>query len=563
MSSERDDDVRDAIAAATTGDVPTLRRLLERVPTLARGDGSHRPLIDIAVREGQIDTVRVLLAAGAEPDRTNFSGDSLIDMARDRGHHAIAALLDQACAHARRVKPSDTHTDHPIHRAAEAGHLRRVRALLDVDPTLAHRSDRAGGTPLHRAVIGRSRHVVALLLDRGADIHAVHGAGLGSCSGYAPEDLQPIDLALWGGPTSVRRSPWRTLVAGVRWWLASRRATRRRRPCDVETARLLLARGAAYDLTIAAALGDIDRVVAILDEDSARISETRPNGRRPLSAAVEFGHERIVRLLLERGADPTWPDADGSPRGAALHAAARAGDRALAELLLAHGADPNGYVDSAGNATFAARTPALRALLTAHGGKVDPYDLVWLGEDEEVLRRVREDPESANAGCGGVYTAVCTLGKRDLLMRLLDAGIKVPPIAGGCQSYLLERPDMLRLLLGRGGLNPDYPTSEGSTLLHALCSRDVRGRTMGHRTECSSILLDAGATISAKDQEYRSTPLAWAARNNLPDMVELLLARGAPTNLSDDEPWATPLAWADRRGHAKIASILRRHGAKR
>ena len=86
---------------------------------------------------------------------------------------------------------------------------------------------------------------------------------------------------------------------------------------------------------------------------------------------------------------------------------------------------------------------------------------------------------------------------------------------------------------------------------------------MGHRTECAAILLDAGATISARDEEYRSTPLAWAARNNLPDMVEFLLARGAPAHLPDDEPWATPLAWAERRGHAAIAAILRRHGATR
>jgi len=555
-------DLRDAIAAATAGNAPALRRLLERRPALGRGDGSHRPLLDLAVREGHIEVARVLLDAGAQPDATTFHGDSLTDMARDRGHDAIAALLEEASARGRRVKPSGTHADHPIHLAAEAGDVTRVRALLDADPSLVHRSDRAGGTPLHRAVIGRSRKVVALLLDRGADVHAIHGAGLGSSSGYAPEDLQAIDLALWSGPETVRPSARRMLVDCVQW-IVSRRAAGHRRPYDVATVRLLLARGAAYDLTIAAALGDVDRVAAMLDADPGRISETRPDGRRPLSAAVEFGHERIVRLLLERGADPAWPDADGSPRGAALHAAARAGHRPLVELLLAHGADPNGYVDSAGNATFAARTPELRALLTAHGGKVDPYDLVWLGEDDEVLRRVKEDPESAHAGCGGVYTAVCTRGKRDLLTRLLDAGVKVPPVAGGCQSYLLEKPDMLRQLLARGGLNPDYPTPEGSTLLHALCSRDVRGRTMGHRTECAAILLDAGASIAARDAEYRSTPLAWAARNNLPDMVEFLLDRGAPVALADDEPWATPLAWAARRGHAEIAAILRRHGAAR
>ena len=79
--------------------------------------------------------------------------------------------------------------------------------------------------------------------------------------------------------------------------------------------------------------------------------------------------------------------------------------------------------------------------------------------------------------------------------------------------------------------------------------------------ERARILLDAGASISARDEEYRSTPLAWAARANIPEMVEFLLARGAPTNLPDDRPWASPLAWAERRGHAEVARILLKFGA--
>jgi ankyrin repeat protein len=118
----------------------------------------------------------------------------------------------------------------------------------------------------------------------------------------------------------------------------------------------------------------------------------------------------------------------------------------------------------------------------------------------------------------------------------------------------------LRLLLA-SGMDPDLPNWQRATPLHDLCSRDGRGRPRPQRTDCAAILLDAGADISAKDEEYRSTPLAWAARNGLPDMVELLLARGAATNLPDDEPWATPLAWATRRGHGRVAEMLRGSGA--
>ena len=230
------------------------------------------------------------------------------------------------------------------------------------------------------------------------------------------------------------------------------------------------------------------------------------------------------------------------------------------EWLLDRGADPNGWIDSAGSATYVAASRELRALLFERGGRLDAFDLVWLGEDDEVVRRVSEDPASANTGCGGVFTAACKQGKRELVVRLLEAGARVPPVLTACRSYLLSDPDLLRLLLS-GGMDPDLPNWQLATPLHDLCGRDSRGRPHPRRTECATILLDAGATISAKDDDYRSTPLAWAARSDLPDMVELLLAHGAPTSLPDDELWATPLAWATRRGHGRITEILRRAGA--
>src|SRR6187455_3371067 len=143
----------------------------------------------------------------------------------------------------RRLVPSAATDDHPIHDAAEAGELARVRAFLDQQPSLVHDINRAGGHPLHRAVIGGSADVVTLLLDRGADIHAIHGAGVGSLAGYAPQDTQPIDLAIWGGPRQVPVSTWRRFVGILRWHLRKRGWTvGRAEPCNVPLARLLISR---------------------------------------------------------------------------------------------------------------------------------------------------------------------------------------------------------------------------------------------------------------------------------------------------------------------------------
>ncbi len=195
--------------------------------------------------------------------------------------------------------------------------------------------------------------------------------------GYAAVDFQPIDLALWTGPFwSVRG--------------------------DVETARLLLSRGAAYDLVIAAALGDLESVRSILDSDPARIAEARPCGKRACPPPWSSATPRSSSCYSTVAPIRTAPEGANAPRE--WHCTPpRPGDRQAVELLLAAGADPNSYLDSAGNATYVARTPELRALLFANGGTLDPYDLVWLGEDDEAVRRVSADPASANPAA-----AVCS-----------------------------------------------------------------------------------------------------------------------------------------------------------
>ena len=104
--------------------------------------------------------------------------------------------------------------------------------------------------------------------------------------------------------------------------------------------------------------------------DSARIS--------PLSYAAREGHLHIVRLLLERGAEPNTPE-DAAPDGRALYEACCRNQLEIAELLLKHGANPNAGMDSCeccltiGAVYHGDKAKPLQRLLRRHGAITPSY----------------------------------------------------------------------------------------------------------------------------------------------------------------------------------------------
>jgi ankyrin repeat protein len=522
--------------ACAAGDIPKVKRLLEKDWRLVNAQFWYQFPIHMAVREGHAQIVKLLLDHGADPGQSRFtynSWDKLLLTARERGHRQVEAMLERAM----RKRFNYTPDFNVLKESIIARDRRKIAAALHRQPELVQASDALGNNALHWSVITRQLGFIARFVELGTPIDT-----------HRADGQTPVLLAV-NGATDY-------------WYRATRG---RSHPSIRDTSVIvgnLLAHGANYSISVAAAVGDQERVEQLLRKDvglakrldSARIS--------PLSYAAREGHLHIVRLLLERGADPNIPE-EAASEGLALYWACCGNHMDVAQLLLEHGANPNAGVDSSeccltiGAVYHGDRAKPLQQLLRRHGAYTPPYHM----SVQAMKRAMREGHEVVRHEefLGNV------LGKRnaELLDLYLDSD---PAVVDRWPGGYPRSAALVRKLLARG-LDPNRPDWLGRTFLHA-CAEN------GDRT-IAGLFLDAGADINARGLEFHETPLAaavryepWckeADRSKLPErrrrMVEFMLKRGAATNLPGDEPWATPLAWARKLRLADIEEVLVKHGA--
>jgi ankyrin repeat protein len=326
----------------------------------------------------------------------------------------------------------------------------------------------------------------------------------------------------------------------------------------------LLAHGASYNISVASAVGDQERVEELLRKDPSLATRLDSARISPLSYAAREGHLHIVRLLLAHGADPNLPE-DAAPAGRALFEACVQNHVEIARLLLEHGADPNAGTDSneccltIGKIYHGDRAKPLQELLRKYGAYTPPYYL----SAQEMKQAIRDKHEVIRHDefLGNV------IAKRDaeLLDLYLDSDATGPDrmqfFSGAAYP---KSPALVRRLLDRG-LDPNCPDWLGKTLLHGCAENGDRA--------VAAVLLNAGADINARDVEFQGTPLAAAVRacasgadrqqaERALRMIRFLLKRGAATNLPGDQPWATPWAWARKFGLVDVEALLLKNGAQ-
>jgi ankyrin repeat protein len=531
-------DVWEMFCACIAGDLEKVQRLMNEDPALVRSHYEYRTPLYFAVRENHLAVAGFLLDHGADPLRLG----NVLEVARDRGHVEMERLLESRYAALHGASPRGE----AVATAIRERDLEKARRLLDASPELLHAGDGRSNQPIHWAVMTRQLDMIDELLGRGADINARRQDG-----------ARPLQLT--NGDYHYRG--WRDVPDDV--------ATT---PDDVY--RHLVSRGAHVDIGMAAAKGDLQRVEELLDQDPSlanRISEYNSyylGCGAPMKNAAAGGHIEVVKLLLERGADPNLPEEGIAPRGHALYSAVYNRHYEIAKLLLEHGAYPNPEVESSADAVWIAIRNGDRRmieLLASYGaaweiglpleGSLTYADiaatglkrpvkiLAYYGDVEtaaplfESHPALADDPDALQGAAGN--------GHEEFVRLLLRYQ---PELA---ERVTISRPREMAALLFEHGMDPNRPDWLRITPLHRFAEHgDV---------ESAALFIDHGADLEARDEELSSTPLGYAAKHGRARMVEFLLRCGAKPVLPDDPPWATPLAWATRRGQDDIVRLLTEH----
>ena len=549
-----------AVDAVDAGDPEALRPLLEADPSLVSaplakpsstsptsidvgGDGrTRRPLptllhrAALGWREGELQVAQLLIDRGADVNSTEGGALAPLEMAAWSRHPGMAELLigngadvelhvevppvEVAVLYQRRdifklLIAAGARYD--ISHTLRLGMMPETRALLAADPAIAN-IETDHGLPLNLAV-GKPG-IFKLLLRHGADIHAEDSLGLTPLkAARTPKSDKVVRTLLAMG---VEDDIYGALAAGDE---ARVEAILKADPAQAHPVRCWPQRGPVPPVIWAVWSGSTRILERVLEQDVPL--DIRPN---PLSTAIGYDYDEMVRMLLDKGASPEcadpsdWPGASTypayrpmslpglPPAHVPLYKALRGGTIAAVELLLEAGADPNCTLTGWAGLQWPARAGDLRRvkLLLDRGG----------------------DPSSPCAE--SALRLAVQLCRRPMIELLVTHGVDIDTVDADGRGLL----DMV----GKSDGRPRRPERVKTTAL----LEELMGLAHGSARETRSLRLRRDlmdAVIEGRTGDLR------AVQSKAPELFERELVR--------DELFH----WAASRGHGHVVDLLVELGA--
>ncbi|XP_068186093.1 ankyrin repeat domain-containing protein 50 isoform X2 [Antennarius striatus] len=478
-------------------------------------------LLTSAAHQGSANIVKLLLTHGFDPMKSDHHSQTPLILASKQGHISVLkVLLEWATSHEPQKMQMMEHIDNDgwtaLRSAAWGGHSEAVRLLLDAGADVDG-CDGEGRTALRAAAWGGHEEIVLILLNYGAQVNKADN------NGRTPL----IAAAYMGHPETVEM-------------LLEHNAEVNLADGDGRTALSVT----ALCVPTAAGVKGYGEVVSLLLDQEADPGHRDHDGMTPLLLAAYEGHDDIVELLLEAGADvdeTAHTDSNVSAAAAVtpLLAAAAMGHMKTVSRLLFWGAAVDA-IDCEGRTAL--------CLAAARGSVELVHALLDRGLDENHKDDLGWTPLHA-AACDG-HRAVCAaLTEQGSMARVgeMDIEGRIPLILAAQEGHW----STVKLLLDRR--SPiDHRAYDGHSALSAAL--------LEGQVEAAELLMRRGADTDVRDAEGRPLLYLLVLEGCL-EMATLLIEKGGVPLESKDSEGRTALHVASWQGSVELVDLLLKHGA--